>query len=262
MSYNKQQSKKKTRNNSNEKVIYLEDNQKQINSHVLTKTKKRWTRRDLKNILPKTDTQQLMFDVYAAHNHHIIADGFPGTGKTFLSMWLALDSVLTQGSGFEKIIIVRSAVGGRDIGFLPGDQKDKMAPFEIAYKDICNELLGQPTAYQDLVDDGKIEFMSTSFLRSLTWNNSVVIIDEIQNLSWQEIHTTMTRIGLNTRLLVCGDIAQNDLDNKRFDNSGFKNFLSVAEKMPSFYKLKFTQDDIVRSGFVKEWIIAKEELGL
>lgn len=134
-----------------------------------------------------------------------------------------------------------------------------MAPFEVAYKDIVQDLIGKASSYDDMCEAGKIKFMPTSFLRGLTWDNAVIIIDEIQNLSWQEIHTVMTRIGKNSRVLVCGDISQNDLASKRFEESGIQNFLKVAKRMNSFEVVEFTKHDVVRSGFVREWILAKED---
>ena len=225
--------------------------------------RKKWSPHDLKSIRPQNDAQRQMFEAYLmSDDTHVIANGFPGTGKTYLSFWLALNSILSQDTDQEEIIVVRSAVPSRDIGFLPGTEKEKMAPFEVAYKDIVHDLIGKASSYDDMCEAGKIKFMPTSFLRGLTWDNAVIIIDEIQNLSWQEIHTVMTRIGKNSRVLVCGDISQNDLANKRFEESGINNFLKVAGKMSKFELVEFTKHDVVRSGFVRDWIIAKEELVL
>lgn len=224
--------------------------------------RKKWSLHDLKNIKPISSAQRMLFESYLAHDNHVVANGFPGTGKTYLSFWLGLNSVLSPDEPQDRIIVVRSAVPARDIGFLPGDAKEKMAPFEVAYKDIVHDLIGKSTSYEDMCEAGKIEFMPTSFLRGLTWDNAVVILDEIQNLTWQEIHTVMTRIGKNTRVLVCGDVSQNDLQNKRNEETGIGNFLTVAERMNTFDIVNFTKHDVVRSGFVKDWILAKEDLAL
>jgi phosphate starvation-inducible PhoH-like protein len=224
--------------------------------------RKKWSLHDLKNIQPKTEAQRELFASYLGFNNHVVANGFPGTGKTYLSFWLALNSILSPDHDQDHIIIVRSAVPSRDIGFLPGTEKEKMAPFEIAYKDIVHDLIGKPSSYDDMCEAGKIKFMPTSFLRGLTWDNAIIIIDEIQNLTWQEIHTVMTRVGKKSRVLVCGDISQNDLLNKRNEETGIGNFLKVAENMENFDIVHFHKDDVVRSGFVRDWIIAKEDLGL
>lgn len=224
--------------------------------------RKKWSLHDLKTIKPKSEAQRQLFESYLGYDNHVVANGFPGTGKTYLSFWLALSTVLSTEHVQDHIIVVRSAVASRDIGFLPGTQEEKMAPFEATYKDIVADLIGKPTSYEDMVEAGKIKFMPTSFLRGLTWDNAIVIIDEIQNLTWQEIHTVMTRVGKNTRVLVCGDVSQNDLLNKRNEETGIGNFLKVADRMKSFDIVQFQKEDVVRSGFVRDWIFAKEDLAL
>lgn len=223
---------------------------------------KKWTLHDLKNIKPKTESQRQVVESFVGYENHIVSSGFPGTGKTYLSLWLAFSALLSQDSPHDRIIIVRSAVAARDIGFLPGTEQEKLAPFEAAYKDITHDLIGRQSSYDDMVEAGKIQFMPTSFLRGLTWDNAIVVVDEIQNMSWQEIHTIMTRVGKKTRVLVCGDRSQNDLADKRNEESGFDSFLRVANNMKHFDVINFTKDDVVRSGFTKDWIIAKEDLGL
>ncbi len=223
--------------------------------------KKKWSKHDIKDIKPKNDRQAELFETYFLGNN-IIASGFPGTGKTYVGMWLALQSVFSPDEHQDRIVIVRSAVASREIGFLPGTKEEKMEPFEAPYKDIVADLLTKKESYDNMVDAGKIEFMPTSYLRGLTWDNAVVLIDEIQNMSWMEIHTVMTRVGKNSRLIVCGDVSQNDLAGKRFEESGMANFLKVAKNVKDFSLVEFTKFDVVRSGFVRDWIIAKEELGL
>lgn len=222
---------------------------------------KKWSIHDVKAIKPKTDTQADLFESYFQGNN-IVASGFPGTGKTYISMWLALNTILSEDHPQTKLVIVRSAVASREIGFLPGSKEEKMEPFEAPYKDIMHDLVGKSRAYEDMVDAGKIEFMPTSYLRGLTWDNCVVVVDEIQNLSFMETHTVMTRLGKNSRLIVCGDVSQNDLAGKRFEETGMGSFLKVAQNMKSFDIIEFTKHDVVRSGFVRDWIISKEELGL
>lgn len=255
----KSQARKARKNTAFDDNFLLENNQLAIKEGP---RRKKWSLHDLKNIKPMTESQRQLFEAYLASEAHVIANGFPGTGKTYLSFWLALNSVLSPDTDQDQIIVVRSAVPSRDIGFLPGTEKEKMAPFEVAYKDIVQDLIGKPSSYDDMCEAGKIKFMPTSFLRGLTWDNAVIIIDEIQNLSWQEIHTVMTRIGKNSRVLVCGDISQNDLASKRYEESGIQNFLKVAKRMRSFELVEFTKHDVVRSGFVRDWILAKEDTQL
>jgi len=223
--------------------------------------RKKWTVHDIKAIQPKTETQTEFFQSYF-YGNNVVASGFPGTGKTYISMWLALQSVFSAEQKQDRLVIVRSAVASREIGFLPGTKEEKMEPFELPYKDIVADLIGKGNAYEDMRDAGKIEFMPTSYLRGLTWDNAVVIVDEIQNMSWMEIHTVMTRLGKNSRIIVCGDISQNDLAGKRLEETGMGNFLRVAEYMKSFDIVHFTKHDVVRSGFTRDWILAKEELCL
>lgn len=222
--------------------------------------RKNWTHHDLKKIRPKTESQRMLMESFMNGNN-VVASGYPGTGKTYLSLWLALHAILDNDSEYNKVVIVRSAVASREIGFLPGTKEEKMEPFEAPYKDILGDLIGR-NAYEDMRDAGKLEFMPTSYLRGLTWDNCVVIIDEIQNLSWMEIHTVITRLGKNSKLLVCGDQSQNDLEGKRFEESGMGKFLQVAAHISRIDIVNFVKEDVVRSGFVKEWIIAKEDLNL
>jgi phosphate starvation-inducible PhoH-like protein len=226
---------------------------------------KKWTVHDFKGIKPKGVRQISMFETFFSNPHvHFISSGSAGTGKTFLSMWLGLQSVFSKDFPQEKLIIVRSAVPSRDIGFLPGDSDEKLAPYTTPYKDILTDLTGKPTTYEHMVEAGKLIFMPTSFLRGTTWHDAIVIIDEVQNMTFDEINTVMTRVGRNTRVFVCGDIAQNDFNGTK-EESGFHKFVRVANLMdtkhgPAFEHTVFTRDDIQRSGFVKSWIVALEDV--
>lgn len=201
-----------------------------------------------------TDNQGLMIDGYRS-GRNVIATGSAGTGKTFVALALAIEG-LTKGT-IKKVIIVRSAVSTRDMGFLPGDEKEKMAAYEGPYRDAVNELLGRGDAYGLLKLKGAIDFQSTSFLRGSTWHDTVVIADEIQNFNPHEINTLMTRVGKNTKILAVGDMVQSDLDD---EESGFDFLVRVSKKMPGeFATITFLPADIVRSAFVKAWIIACEK---
>lgn len=215
--------------------------------------KKSWSVHDLKNIKPLNEAQRSMFEAYFDENH-IVASGSAGTGKSFIALYLALNDLLTKGSKFKKIIIVRSAVPSRDIGFLPGSIDEKMSVYETPYKDIFSNLLGKKDAYDSLKENEKLVFMPTSYVRGLTWDDSIVLVDEAQNLTISELNSVMTRIGDNTKVIICGDIAQNDLVNKKNDISGFIQGLKIFHNMDNMQVINFTEHDIVRSTFVKKWI--------
>lgn len=219
--------------------------------------KKTFSLHDLKDVRPMNETQREFFVSYISGNH-VIGNGSAGTGKSFISLYLALSDILDNEKEQEKIIIVRSAVPSREIGHLPGDMKEKMAVYEEPYKDIIANLMRRASAYDDMKDAGKIEFMPTSFVRGLTWDNCVVVIDEAQNMTLQEIHSVITRVGKNTKVVICGDIGQNDLVVRKSDVTGFLEVLKIAERMQEFDVINFTENDIVRSAFVKSWIIAKQ----
>lgn len=221
--------------------------------------RKSWTIHDLKSVRPITPSQEDLFCEWLNDSsNNILAHGSAGTGKSFLALYLALGEVLQQEQ--QKIIIVRSAVPAREIGFTPGTEAEKMSVYESPYHNILHELVGRSSTYQDMKDAGLVEFVSTSFIRGVTWDNSIIIFDEIQNATWEEINTVITRVGYNSRIILCGDIKQNDLHFKRNDISGFDKLIKVASKMNSFKQIHFTQEDIVRCEFVKEWIIACENV--
>lgn len=221
--------------------------------------RKTFSSHDLKSIKPLNYAQESLFDSFI-QGSNIIAHGSAGTGKTFLALFLALNEVLQKKNGSSKIMIVRSAVSSREIGHLPGDIFEKLAPYEVAYRDIVGELLGKHDAYDVLKSNGVLEFMPTSFVRGLTWDNAIIIIDEIQNMNFHEIHSIITRTGQNSKIIACGDTSQNDLFNKKNDESGMVKFLDVARRSGIFEEIHFNRNDIVRSGLVKKWICALEDV--
>jgi phosphate starvation-inducible protein PhoH len=213
----------------------------------------------LKKIAPMTDTQSDCFDAYY-ENFNLFLFGCAGTGKTYISLYLALKEVLNPNSPYRKVYVVRSSVPSRDMGFMPGKLQDKMAVYEAPYISMLNDLFGRGDAYQVAVQKGCFEMLSTSFLRGITFENCIVIADEIQNCSFQELDTLITRIGNNTKVIMCGDIAQTDLVKSKYDTSGFPQFMKIIEQMQEFDFIEFKADDIVRSGLVKSYIMQKLHL--
>lgn len=216
----------------------------------------------LKNVEPITDNQDIAYSCFFGTDNQLLLHGVAGTGKTFLSMYFAL-SELAQGL-VDTIIIVRSTVQTRDMGFMPGSEEEKLAYYEGPYKQICNELCEDNSAYNKLKEQKAVRFTSTAFMRGVTLDNCIVIMDEVQNMNFQEIDTVLTRIGENSRVIMCGDFRQDDLRivGKRSDKSGIQNLMKISKKLSSIDLIEFKICDIVRSGFVKEYIMVKEHLKL
>ena len=220
----------------------------------------------LLDIEPITNNQKRLFDSYS-EDKHLVVYGTAGTGKTFISLYNALADVLDETTPYERIYLVRSLVSTREIGFLPGDHEDKADIYQIPYKNMVKYMFQMPTdadfemLYGNLKAQETIKFWSTSFIRGTTLDNAIVIVDEFQNLNFHELDSIITRVGENSRIIFCGDASQTDLV-KTNDRNGIHDFLNILRKMPSFDIIEFGIDDIVRSGLVKEYIIAKLEVGL
>jgi len=219
--------------------------------------KKTFHPQDLKFIRPKTKTQEDLFQAF--HQANLFLYGSAGTGKTFLSMYLALREVL-EGK-FRRLIIIRSVVPSRDTGFLPGTLEEKIAVYEQPYRTICNQLFPYSKSYDNLKKGGYIEFMTTSFLRGDTLDDCIVLVDEIQNMNFQEADTIITRFGENTKIIFSGDTSQTDL-NKKYDKSGMIEFMRIIEGMDEFEMVRFVPQDVVRSGLVRSYLLRKEALSL
>ena len=214
----------------------------------------------LTSISPLTENQNKTFENYRS-GKHLLLHGYAGTGKTFISMFLGLEEILkSRNSVYEKIIVIRSVVPSRDIGFLPGTTEEKISAYEEPYIDICNSLYWtrSGSGYSRLKELELFEFTTTSFLRGVTFSNAIVIVDEMQNMTFQELDTIMTRIGENCRIIFCGDFRQTDLE-KKSDKSGIHKFMKILNKLENFAYIEFEKEDIVRSALVKEYIIARTE---
>lgn len=210
----------------------------------------------VRHISAMTFAQTEMIEGYG-RGANVIAVGSAGTGKSFIGSYLALNSLFTK--EVEKIVIVRSAVATRDMGFLPGNIQEKSEVFSIPYKQIFNDLCENGTAWDILTKKNMVEFITTSYVRGITLENSVVIIDEFQSMTAHELYSVLTRTGKGTRLIICGDTKQTDLDGRK-EKSCYDWFMGVANKMSEWFEITtFLQQDIVRSAFVKALILATEE---
>jgi len=236
-----------------------------ITTRAMRKNKKNINADLLLNIDPLTDNQERLFKSYD-DGKNIVAYGAAGTGKTFITLYNAIQDVLDERSPYDKIYIVRSLVATREIGFLPGDHEDKSSLYQIPYKNMVKYMFQMPDdsafemLYGNLKAQGTISFWSTSFIRGTTLDNAIIIVDEFQNLNFHELDSIITRVGENTKIMFCGDATQSDLI-KTNEKNGIVDFMKILRVMPSFDVIEFGIADIVRSGLCKEYIIAKTELG-
>ena len=220
----------------------------------------------LVDISPLTDNQKILFDSYNQQKN-VVAYGVAGTGKTFITLYKALKDVLDETTPYERVYIVRSLVSTREIGFLPGDHEDKADIYQIPYKHMVKYMFQMPSdadfemLYGNLRSQETIKFWSTSFIRGTTLDNAIIIVDEFQNLNFHELDSIITRVGENSKICFCGDATQSDLT-KTNDRNGIVDFMNILRKMVSFDIIEFDVNDIVRSGLVKEYIVAKLQSGM
>ena len=213
-----------------------------------------------------TDNQKLVFDSWKEGKNQFLF-GAAGTGKTFISLYLALQSVMNLKKPYDKVVLVRSLIPTREIGFLPGDEEDKAALYQVPYRNMVQFIFEMQNEqefnnlYDKLKGQGTLYFLSTSFLRGLTFDNAVIIVDECQNMNFHELDTIITRVGQDSKIIFCGDFDQTDLV-KQNERNGLHDFLRILEEMEEFHCLEFTIGDIVRSGFVRNYLINKIKLGI
>ena len=228
--------------------------------------KKEISSTELVKIEPITDNQKLVFEGHKANKNGFYF-GCAGTGKTFVSLYLALQDVLKNDTPYDRVVIVRSLIPTREIGFLPGDEEDKAALYQVPYQNMVRFMFEMPNeqAFNNLYDklkaQGSLFFLSTSFLRGLTFDNSIIIVDECQNLNFHELDTIITRVGQDSKILFCGDFSQTDLQ-KQNEKNGLHDFLRILEEMEEFNCTEFNIGDIVRSGFVRSYLINKIKMGI
>ena len=212
-------------------------------------------------VSPVTDNQKIAFQDYKA-GKNLFLYGAAGTGKTFITLYMALQEALRNETKYDTVYIVRSAVPTREIGFLPGDEEDKTALFQVPYQNMVKFMFEQPNEqafamlYDRLKNQNSLMFLTTSFLRGITLDNAIIIVDEAQNLTFHELDTIITRVGMDSKIMFCGDFFQSDLQ-KNIDKAGMQHFMKILRGMDSFANIEFTLGDIVRSGMVKEYLISK-----
>jgi predicted ribonuclease YlaK len=232
----------------------------------MAKKNKEISSSNLIKVKPITESQKTVFETYKKGQNQFLF-GCAGTGKTFVSLYLALQDVMSLQTKYDKVILVRSLIPTREIGFLPGDEEDKAALYQVPYQNMVKFMFEQPNEqsfnmlYDKLKNQGSLYFLSTSFLRGLTFDNSIIIVDECQNLNFHELDTIMTRVGQDSKIHFCGDFFQTDLQ-KNSEREGMQRFMNIITSMEEFANIEFTIGDIVRSGLVRSYLINKIKMGI
>ncbi|MDP7366822.1 MAG: PhoH family protein [Candidatus Pacebacteria bacterium] len=233
---------------------------------MASKKNKEINHNNLTTVKPIGDNQKEVFSTWKKGKNQFLF-GAAGTGKTFISLYLALNDVFDLKKPYDKVVLVRSLMPTREIGFLPGDEEDKAALYQVPYQNMVQFMFELPneqqfnTLYDKLKGQGSLFFLSTSFLRGLTFDNSIIIVDECQNLNFHELDTIITRVGQDSKIVFCGDFDQTDLIRQN-ERNGLHNFLRILNEMEEFNCVEFTLGDIVRSGFVRSYLINKIKLGI
>lgn len=215
---------------------------------------------DMLEYEPITINQKVAFEAWDDGDNLVLA-GSAGTGKTFIALYMALEELLDSDSYYRQIVLIRSIVPTRDIGYLPGSAEEKKEAYTVPYKNICNELFNDKSSWNKLTTSNQILFESTSFIRGATYNESIIIVDEMQNMNFHELDSVITRVGQNSKIIFCGDYKQSDFKYQDERDGVFK-FMTIMEQMKDFSIVQFGWDDIVRSGMVRDYLLTKEMLNM
>ena len=212
--------------------------------------------KEIEPVEPITDNQEKAFKAWK-EGHNLILDGSAGTGKTFLALYFAIKELLKNPQKYRKVMIIRSLVATRDSGHLPGTKEEKEEPYKLPYKNLCDELFGYEGAYSKMVSSKQLEFETTSYIRGATFDNTIIVVDEMQNMNFHELDSVITRVGLDCRIIFAGDYRQTDFKYED-EKEGILRFLNIVEQMRFFRRIEFGWADIVRSDFVRDYIMTKE----
>ena len=213
-----------------------------------------------------TKNQLEVFKQYA-EGKNLFLYGPAGTGKTFVILYNAIKEVLDSKTNYNCIYIVRSLMPTRSLAFMPGDEQDKSSLYQVPYDNMLRLMFKLSSEeqfemmYAELKKQGNIAFLSTSFLRGITLDNAIVLVDECQNLNFHELDTIMTRVGQESKIMFSGDFDQTDL-REDDEKAGLGQFIKIINEMKEFYSCEFDIGDIVRSGLVRSYIIQKYNTGL
>ena len=205
-------------------------------------------------IKSRSENQQQLIDAYEK-NDMVFAVGPAGTGKTYLSIALAVKALKEK--AIKKIILYRPAVeAGEKLGFLPGDMKDKIDPYLQPLYDALEDMI-PAVKLQDMMEKHIIQIAPLAFMRGRTLSDAVVILDEAQNTTSQQIRMFLTRMGMNTKMIITGDLTQIDLP--REQRSGLKEALKILDGVEGIGVVRLGQKDIVRHKLVTRIVNAYDK---
>lgn len=212
---------------------------------------------NMRDIKPITDSQIEAYEQWEK-GRNLILSGAAGSGKTFIALYLALQELIKNRK--KRLVILRSVVPTRDIGFLPGTQEEKEAAYLTPYIGVISEIFkNNPTLFTSFLKNGTIEFLTTSYIRGITLKDAIVVVDEFQNCNFHELDSIITRIGKGSRVIFSGDYYQSDFTNRK-EKEGIGEFLKIIESLKHFKKIEFTWKDCVRSGMVRDYLMTKEKM--